>query len=428
MESDSVFVYNSWMDLIYNNSYASNIGKPQTLLNPVSLKSYSENNLYGYTTKDILESDSNFRDSFSITKRNYKLGVKYKIFSDFIGDAGKFENQFGSSEVSTGFGLSGGLTNSGGGDVLFIKDGWTFSNDSSSYGGLTFSTTNPNESNEILGEELKIEAFGKGGILDITPFSDNEVLNKTNEEIQKFRYTKVEFDLITYSNNLSEFESVDIGGKVYLALHKPYTFKQNLNNYQAPHIHFNNVNSINREVTLQAPFTATQLIAPIAASYLPIYSNINHLTTPNRKKSEYFYNKRNLAMHFYGYSQAPNTESVEYIIDNLHFYEVDMIPFFQYFTEDNINKGVVIPYQGLSPFIDYTNSNFNFIDSLSIGLNSIPLQNSNILVSGVAVGIGVGGGVNPLVPVFIPPSVAAPAPPSGGAAPPPAPPSGGSSG
>jgi hypothetical protein len=182
-------------------------------------------------------------------------------------------------------------------------------------------------------------------------------------------------------------------------------------------------------VTLQAPFASTStIIAPIAASYLPIYSNINHLTTPSRKKSEYFYNKRNLAMHFYGYSQLSNTESVEYIIDNLHFYEVDMIPFFQYFTEDNINKGVVIPYQGLSPFIDYTNSNFNFIDSLSIGLNSIPLQNSNILVSGVAVGIGVGGGVNPLVPVFIPPSGFAPAPPSGGVAPPPVPPSGGSSG
>ena len=434
MESDSVFVYNSWMDLIYNNSYASNIGKPQTLLNPVSLKSYSENNLYGYTTKDILESDSNFRDSFSITKRNYKLGIKYKIFSDFIGDAGKFENQFGSS-IQTGLATASAV----GGDVLFIKDGWTFSNDSSSYGGLTFSTTNPNEftseankmvflSNEILGEELKIEAFGKGGILDITPFSANEVLNKTNEEIQKFRYTKVEFDLITYSNNLSEFESIDTGsGKGKVALHKSYTFKQSSNNYQSPHIHFNNLNFINREVTLQAPFN-TQLIAPIAASYLPIYSNINHLTTPSRKKSEYFYNKRNLAMHFYGYSQLPNTESVEYIIDNLHFYEVDMIPFFQYFTEDNINKGIEIPYQGLSPFIDYTNSNFNFIDSLSIGLNSIPLQNSNVLVSGVAVGIsGVVGAGNSLTPVL---PTATIAPPLGGGAPAPSPtpPSGGSSG
>ena len=137
----------------------------------------------------------------------------------------------------------------------------------------------------------------------------------------------------------------------------------------------------------------SQLIAPIAASYLPIYSNVNHLTTPNRKKSEYFYNKRNLAMHFHGYSQLPNTESVEYIIDNLHFYEVDMIPFFQYFTEDTINKGVEIPFQGISPFIDYSNANFNFIDNIAIGLDSIQTQNSNTVVSGVGIGIGVGAGV-----------------------------------
>ena len=105
-----------------------------------------------------------------------------------------------------------------------------------------------------------------------------------------------------------------------------------------------------------------------------------------------------------------------------------MIPFFQYFTEDNINKGIEIPYQGLSPFIDYTNSNFNFIDSLSIGLNSIALQNSNVLVSGVAVGIsGVVGAGNSLTPVL---PTATIAPPLGGGAPAPSPtpPSGGSSG
>ena len=97
LESDAVFVYNSWMDVLFDNSYATNIGKPQMLLNSLSRKSYSENNLYGYTTKDILESDSTFRDSFSTTIRSYKLGTKYKIFSDFIGDAGKFETEFGGS-------------------------------------------------------------------------------------------------------------------------------------------------------------------------------------------------------------------------------------------------------------------------------------------------------------------------------------------
>ena len=71
-----------------------------------------------------------------------------------------------------------------------------------------------------------------------------------------------------------------------------------------------------------------------------------------------------------------------------------MIPFFQYFTEDNINKGIQIPYQGISPFIDYTNSNFSFIDNISVGLDSIKTQNSNTVVSGVGAGIGTGDSGN----------------------------------
>jgi hypothetical protein len=69
-----------------------------------------------------------------------------------------------------------------------------------------------------------------------------------------------------------------------------------------------------------------------------------------------------------------------------------MIPFFQYFTEDNINKGIQIPYQGISPFIDYTNSNFSFIDNISVGLDSIQTQNSNTVVSGVGAGVGQSSG------------------------------------
>ena len=89
--------------------------------------------------------------------------------------------------------------------------------------------------------------------------------------------------------------------------------------------------------------------------------------------------------YYSAFSSLPNY--VEYIIDNLHFYEVDMIPFFQYFIDENINRGIQVPYQGLSPFIDYSNANFNFIDNISIGLDSIQTQNSFTVVSGVGVGI-----------------------------------------
>jgi hypothetical protein len=389
MESDAVFVYNSWMDVVYDSSYASNIGKPQTLSNNLSRKSYSENNLHGYITNDVLESDSRFRDSFSSTVRSYKLGTKYTIFNDFIGDAGLFENDFGGSYIDPNNTISQVPVNINGEDV-FIKDGWTFSRwDVSS---LTFSRTTGIGFESLSGEELRVQAISSGGILDITPFSDNEVLNKTYEEVQRLRYTKVEFDLITFSNILSDYGSTTFV-KSIVQSHTPYTYKYiGFNNILgSPHIHFNNLNFVNRSTVISG--VETTILT--TATYLPIYDNVNHLLTPKRKKSEYFYNKRNLAMHFYGYSPL-DLKSVEYIIDNLHFYEVDMIPFFQYFTEDNINKGIQIPYQGISPFIDYTNANFNFIDNIAIGLDSIQTQNSNTVVSGVGVGVGaveVGGGV-----------------------------------
>ena len=390
LESDAVFVYNSWMDVLYDSSYASNIGKPQMLSNTLSRKSYSENNLYGYVTNDVLESDSTFRDSYSSTIRSYKLGTKYKIFADFIGDAGKFENEFGGSYVSASIAPSGAYVQQfvsiSGGESEFIKDGWTFSRWSLS--SLTFSRTTDVGFESLSGEELRVQVIGSGGILDITPFSDNDVLNKTYEEIQRFRYTKVEFDLITYSSFISNFEEFNWKGSVF-NLHQPYTYKYigANNTLQSPPIHFNNLNFINKKTVISGFETS----ALTTATYLPIYDNVNHILTPKRKKSEYFYNKRNLAMHFYGYGPL-DTRSVEYIIDNLHFYEVDMIPFFQYFTEDNINKGIQVPYQGISPFIDYTNSNFSFVDNISIGLDSIQTQNSNTVVSGIGAGVGQASG------------------------------------
>jgi hypothetical protein len=392
LESDAVFVYNSWMDVLYDSSYASNIGKPQMLSNSLSRKSYSENNLHGYITNDVLESDSTFRDSYSSIVRSYKLGTKYTVFADFIGDAGKFENEFGGTYVSASIAPSGAyvqeVVSISGGENEFVKDGWTFSR--MNVASLTFSRTTDIGSETLSGEELRVQAIASGGILDITPFSENEILNKTYEEVQRFRYTKVEFDLITYSSFLSNYDEFNLKGSVFNT-HTPYTYKYigSNNSLQSPPIHFNNLNFINKKAVISG--VETTILT--TATYLPIYDNVNHLLTPKRKKSEYFYNKRNLAMHFYGYGPV-DTRTVEYIIDNLHFYEVDMIPFFQYFTEDNINKGIQVPYQGISPFIDYTNSNFSFVDNISIGLDSIQTQNSNTVVSGVGVGIGtsVGGG------------------------------------
>jgi len=397
--TESVFIYNSWMDLVYSDQSAVNIQKPQTLINKISNKSYSENNLYGYPTNDVLESSSTFRDSFSTNIKKYRLGTKYKIFADYIGDAGNFEEYF--TETSTN-------------KNEFISKGWTFSTYTAS--NIEFSRTEDSGIYPLIGEELRIKATKGGGILDITPFSDEEILNKTYAAIEKNRYTKIEFDLITFSNTGdygAYFDSSD--ENIYNEIAIPAFFEPdgsdmsggtvNLTDYYyywlygaltpfynlAPSLHFNNLNLMKRDVYYPSTgnggtFGTASTYVP--ALFLPINKNVNHLNTKKIKKKEYFFNKRNLSMVLHGYFSNNQLLTTEYIIDNLHFYEVDMIPFFQYFTDVNINKSIQIPYQGISPFIDYTNSNFNFIDNISIGLDSIQTQNSNTVVSGVGLGVG----------------------------------------
>ena len=95
-------------------------------------------------------------------------------------------------------------------------------------------------------------------------------------------------------------------------------------------------------------------------------------------------------MHFKGSGLYGGSQST-FIIDNLNFFEIDMVPFFQYFIDTSINKAVQIPYQGIAPFIDYTNSNFSFLDNISIGFDSVSIVSSSLPVSGV--GVSVGGGI-----------------------------------
>jgi hypothetical protein len=57
-------------------------------------------------------------------------------------------------------------------------------------------------------------------------------------------------------------------------------------------------------------------------------------------------------------------------IDNLKLYEVDMIPFFQYFNTKNINKSVSVPYQAIAPNIEYVENDFSLLDNSIYGLDS----------------------------------------------------------
>ena len=381
MISSSVFIYNSWLDVTYEDDSAVNIGKPQNILDNISKKSYSENNLYGYPTNDILSSVSKFRDSYSNTERFYNLGNKYRIFEDFVGDSSKFTEYFEPETPS-----------------LFSEQGWTYSK--AKVDSITFSRTESLGESSILGEELKIDSISKGGVLDI---SEPEIaVNRTSPEITKNKYTLVEFDLVKSKINNVVNENYGLvsdahynlvplpGSKISPSFSgEPEDVYENfgLNNAlegvvngeyairREPLLHFNNINKIRREFIEGSQSVSN--IYELEATYLPVYENVNHVTTKKTKKVEYFYNKRNLAMNFRGngfFGELPSG----YVINNLKLYEVDMIPFFQYFTDLNINTSVQVPLQGVSPYIRFTKKNSNIINKSSIGFDSFDIFESNV--------------------------------------------------
>lgn len=327
----SVFNYNSWIDVTYYNDTAINIGKPQTVLNESTRRYYSENNLYGYETKDVLMSESTFRDSFSLNKRDYNLGTKYKIFSDYIGDSSEFRDYFSSS----------------GEDLeLFLEKGWTFSTLDS--GGVSntilFNRTENlgNGNSNIKGGELNIKAKGVNAYLNLVK-PKTEVTNRDNSDIERNRYTMIEFDLIDSGYFRSYYE--------------------NNFNLEVPILNFNNVNVTKSLTQYIDGGNLVEEVVETPATYLPLYRNVNLLNTKKQKKVEYFFNKRNLSINFTG-SNSNASQISDFTIDNLKFYEINMIPFFKYFIDDNINKSVQVPWASLSPYIDYTNEDLEPVTNI----------------------------------------------------------------
>jgi hypothetical protein len=200
------------------------------------------------------------------------------------------------------------------------------------------------------GKEMKVSAVGKGGVLNIQPAYD--VANRTNSPIAKQRYTIVKFDLI--QSLVPDFIFEDSS-----------TLYDESSKYQ-PLIHFNNLNYALRKIYVP---NAGYRQKKIDTTYFPVYKNINHVKTPGKSKIEYFYNKTNLSMFFRGNGLNGSNVS-NFVIDNLKLYEVDMIPFFQYFNLKNINKSVSVPYQGIAPVVEYVESDFSLLDKNIYGLDS----------------------------------------------------------
>lgn len=306
----SLFKYNSWIDVNYDDSTSVNIGKDIKTIDPLNNKTVSQNNLYGYPSYDILSSVSKFRNSNNLNSTLYNLGTKYKIYTDYIGRSSSFDDPFDSNSLDN-----------------FYRNGWTFSNsgiNSGSTSSIVFNRTNPSLITE--GKELEIKSANKGGVLD------NTII-----DIEKRRYSIVEFNHIetgTFSVDNIIVDSI-VGSRSY------------------PILNLSNINYDN---------------------YLPINKNINHLTTPNRRKIEYFFNKTQLNMSVMGYGDLDKTKEFRLVIDDLKFYEVDMIPFFKYFNTNNIYRGIQTPLEGKSPFIDYVLNKYPFVESSFIPFESFEIK------------------------------------------------------
>ena len=557
--STAVFSFNSWIDVNYDSTRAVTLGRDFRMYEPLTKKSINRNNLYGYPTYDVLSSLSRFRDSNTLDYKLYKLGTKYKVFTDLIGDGSEFNEPFSDLDFSN-----------------FTNAGWT-----ASYNNINDFSLKRTENIISLNNTTSTDFLNSGVTGDelyVTASNTGLILNNSNINISKSRYSIVEFDVITYSvtstnftyknpniysindvnsNGLSFIETISTGPSASLnntivssyqigisppgppgiqvddilvtinlygdistttinlvapnnkiinikrngtgfgtelsntkfSLRDVYTkissgttpyidtylmdkgLGQGDGSFQPPvgpvvpsyvsdvttlsdlisgganaysiygiwrlYIKYNplatvpcdlanwsisiqykdlvsvdteptstlpilNLSNLNYDITTQlSGYDNVQVYKKM--NYLPIRENVNHLKVKNTfrldsieeatpakwggygknqptKKYEYFYNKTDMMLSING-NATNGSDTSMLVLDNINMYEVDMIPFFKYFDEDNIYKGIQIPYIGEAPDIDYLNSDFVFIDNITVGVDAIDANGNNSLAT-----------------------------------------------
>ena len=339
-----IWRFNSWLDLTYSTQSTTTINRDRLFFNekPISsldaisngkfgMGDFTVPNLYGPITEDVLSSKSYFRDIDSFNKREYDLGTKYEIFTDFLGDISEFNDSFTTGTPSN-------MSN-------FFNDGWTYSFS----GTLSVSPLSPIPIGFTMSRTtngtLKIEFPSNSlGILN---------LDNTNINIEKRRYSVVEFDIVGYGTNSNTIYSVVLDSPRAVSL------------FNWPYF----VNDEGRYDYTQTAF--------------PVSNEINYGYNGRTPNKTYFYNRKGLDILFLGYP------GLVYELDNIKFHEIDSIPFFQYTTEDYVNKQVQVPYQGRAPFINYSNANFSVVDNINIGFDSIAVNASNVPTTIQAAPLGI---------------------------------------
>ena len=352
------FNYNSWIDVNYFTYSGVNLNKLNSVYKETPIgftASYTENNLYGYPTMDVLSSVSTIRDGFSTASRQYNLGWRYKTYTNYDSPYDTFND----------------IVNSGGlpGVDNFINDGWTYSHNLHSPDTVYQSNLGSLTSNQLYVEGGNGVRNAPPTISDLSWFTLDSINNTYTNQIPKNRYVVIETEV---QDNLGY-------GEVLLFY----------NNYPA---------------TYSIPYT------PILFSDRLISAPVNMLQNPQPVNREYFFNKNSLDMQIF----AGNTFSLSF--DRISFIETDMIPFMQIMSDrigqfrylnweedyrtwgtpsnpgdiiednlwenvydvvttgtgsTNINSDVQDPYVGLAPKIDYSNPNFKYLSAVTIGIDTL---------------------------------------------------------
>lgn len=162
--------YNSWIDVNYYTQSFVNLNSLTSIFDQNFGKLVPLPNLYGYPTRDVLSSRSKFQNTNEPGFDFYNLGTKYKIFTDHLGERGRFRKAF-NSEGKPGM-------------ESFINQGWT-ANTGNFYNTPTVSF--------FYSSNITRKNFNRFTVVMAT-FGYN-VLNNDFIQVEDKRYTLIEYDL-----------------------------------------------------------------------------------------------------------------------------------------------------------------------------------------------------------------------------------------
>ena len=345
----NAFKYDSWIDVNYvldaqtnlyqnKNIYSDSIGLSEFYHGVIS-----KANLNGLITYDVLSSTSKFRNLYDNNLVTYNLGVKYTKYVDYLDTIGDFGDLFSTQYPALG------MNN-------FINDGWTYSSlifgstGTSSYtadsGGhyildpSKFSLLDHDNTFNFISTTYAVGTIDSIGF-PATSAQQYVLLDNTNTTIvPSQRYTMVEYEILSFTGfaGPTAFDS--------------RSFADNTLYYQP---------------------AISSLIAPATWSTTQLVVNTLWPTNTNPIKQEFYYNRHGLEMLITsGAISLTDAYPIDIQFGNIHFYEIDMIPFFSYtgMTTSYIDSNIRLPWTAIAPYIDYSSSNFNYIGNITITVDT----------------------------------------------------------